>query len=193
MANRALLAGYPRYGVRSLLLISSTRSNLLILEFTLLPASAKKNVLMCLFSFTTDGDKSGGCVINTVHYAIQLIMQTYLPPNTCKLATLSITQLQSPHSQYYTGSTHYSDVIMNTIESLITSLTIVYSTVYSDADQRKHQRSASLAFVRGIHRRPVNSPHKWPVTRKIISFDDVIIKNGINIPYCRLSIYRSQT
>ena len=59
---------------------------------------------------------------------------------------------------------HYSDVIMGAIASQITSLTIVYSTVYSDADQRKHQSSASLAFVRGIHRGPVNSPHKWPVT-----------------------------
>ena len=46
---------------------------------------------------------------------------------------------------------HYSDVIMDTIASQITSLTIVYSTVYSDADQRKHQSSAALAFVRGIH------------------------------------------
>ena len=59
-----------------------------------------------------------------------------------------------------------SDIIMGTISSLITSLTSVYSTVHSGADQRKHQSSASLAFVRGIHRRPVNSPHKWPVTRK---------------------------
>ena len=56
-----------------------------------------------------------------------------------------------------------------------TSLTIVYSTVYSDAHQRKHQSSASLAFVWGIHRRPVNSPHKWPVTRKMFPFDDVIM------------------
>ena len=54
-------------------------------------------------------------------------------------------------------------------------LTIVYSTVYSDADQRKHQSSASLAFVREIHPGPVNSPHKWPVTRKMFSFDDVIM------------------
>ena len=61
---------------------------------------------------------------------------------------------------------HYNDVIMGAIASQITSLTIVYSTVYSDADQRKHRSSASLAFVRGIHRRPVNSPHKWPVARK---------------------------
>ena len=64
---------------------------------------------------------------------------------------------------------HYSDVIMGTIASQITSFTIVYSTVYSDADQRKHQSSASLAFVRGIHRGPVNSPHKWPVTRKMMT------------------------
>ena len=72
-------------------------------------------------------------------------------------------------------SQHYSDVIMGMIVSQITSLTIVYSTLYSDADQRKHQSSASLAFVRGIHRGPVNSPHKWPVTRKMFPFDDVIM------------------
>ena len=70
---------------------------------------------------------------------------------------------------------HYSDVIMTTIASQITSLTIVYSIVYSDADQRKHQSSASLAFVRGIHRGPVNFPRKWPVTRKMFPLDDVIM------------------
>ena len=64
---------------------------------------------------------------------------------------------------------------MGTIASQITSLTIVYSTVYSDADQRKHQSSASLACVRGNHLRPVNFPHKWPVTRKMFPFDDVIM------------------
>ena len=70
---------------------------------------------------------------------------------------------------------HYNDVIMGAIASRITSLTIVNSTVYSDADQRKHQSSASLAFVRGIHRGPVNSLHKGPVTRKMFPFDDVIM------------------
>ena len=70
---------------------------------------------------------------------------------------------------------HYDDVIMGPIASKITSLTIVYSIVYSDADQRKHQSSASLAFVWGIHRGPVNSPHKWPVTRKMFPFDDGIM------------------
>ena len=70
---------------------------------------------------------------------------------------------------------HYDDVIMGTIASQITSLTIVNSTVYSDADQSKHQSSASLAFVWGIHRGPVNSPHKWPVTRKMFPFDVVIM------------------
>ena len=71
--------------------------------------------------------------------------------------------------------THSDDVIMGMIASQITSLTVVYSIVYSDVDQRKHQSSASLAFVRGIHRRPVNFPHKWPVTRKMFPFDDVIM------------------
>ena len=70
-----------------------------------------------------------------------------------------------------TAAQHYDDVIMGAIASQITSLTIVFSFVYLDIDQRKHQSSASLAFVRGIHRRPVNSPHKWPVTRKMFPFD----------------------
>ena len=47
---------------------------------------------------------------------------------------------------------HYSDVMMGVLASQITSLTIVYSIVYSDSDQRKHQSSASLACVREIHR-----------------------------------------
>ena len=49
-------------------------------------------------------------------------------------------------------ATHYIDVTMTTIASQITSLTVVYSTVNSDADQRRHQSSASLAFVWGIQR-----------------------------------------
>ena len=59
--------------------------------------------------------------------------------------------------------------------SQITSLTITSSTVYSGADQRKHQSSVSMAFVQGIHRRLVNSPHTWPVTRKMFPFDDFIM------------------
>ena len=70
----------------------------------------------------------------------------------------------------------HSDVIMGTMSSQITSLTTVYSTVYSGVDQRKHQCSASLAFVREIHRWPVKSPHKWPVKRKMFPFDDVIMR-----------------
>ena len=64
---------------------------------------------------------------------------------------------------------------MRTTASQITSLVIVYSTIYSGADQRKHQSSVSLAFVRGINWWPVNYPHKGPVT----PFDDVIMcKDG---------------
>ena len=70
---------------------------------------------------------------------------------------------------------HYNDVIMSTMATQITSHTIVYSTAYSGTDQRKHQSFASLAFMRGIHRGPVNSPLKWPVTRKMFPFDDVIM------------------
>ena len=71
---------------------------------------------------------------------------------------------------------HYDDVIMSAMASQINSLTIVYSSIYSGADQTKHQSSASLTFVRGIRRWLVNSPHKWPVTRKMFPFDDVIMQ-----------------
>ena len=63
--------------------------------------------------------------------------------------------------------------------SQISSITTVYPTVYSGADQRIHQSSTSLAFVSGIHRGSVNSPHKGPVTRKMFSFDDVIMNAAI--------------
>ena len=63
---------------------------------------------------------------------------------------------------------HYNDIIMNTMASQITSLTSVYSIVYSGADQRKHQSSMSLAFAR-------ESPHKRPVTWKMFPFEDIIM------------------
>ena len=75
-------------------------------------------------------------------------------------------------------SLDYNDDIMGAMASQITGLTNVYPTVYSGANQRKHQSSASLAFVWGLHRGPANSPHKWPVTRKMFPFDDVIIDSG---------------
>ena len=60
---------------------------------------------------------------------------------------------------------------MGAMASQITSLTIVYSTVYLGVDQS----FTLLGFAQGIHRRPVNSPHKWPVTRKMFPFDDFIM------------------
>ena len=88
---------------------------------------------------------------------------------------------------------HYDDVIMTMLASQITSLMVVYSIVYSGVNQRKHQSSASLAFVREIHRGPVNFPHKWPVTRKMFPFDDVIMYHfhggsfNTNHNYCPLT------
>ena len=63
---------------------------------------------------------------------------------------------------------HYSAVIMCAMTSQITGVSIVCSTVGSGTDKRKHQRSESLAFLWGIHRWPVNSSHKWPITRKVM-------------------------
>ena len=74
---------------------------------------------------------------------------------------------------------------MSAIASQIIGVWIIYSTVCSGADQRKQQSSASLAFVRGVHRSPVNSSHKGPVTLKIFPFDDVIMKHPISCPLGR--------
>ena len=68
------------------------------------------------------------------------------------------------------------DVIMITKASQFSSVLIVFSTVCSNTDQRKHHSSASLAFVWGVHRWPVNSPHEGPITWKFFSFNDVIMK-----------------
>ena len=76
----------------------------------------------------------------------------------------------------HAGNVHYSEVIMSAMASQITGVLIVCLNVCSVADRRKHQSSMSLAFVRGIHRWQVNSPHKGPVTRKMFPFDDVIME-----------------
>ena len=65
---------------------------------------------------------------------------------------------------------------MISMATQFTGVTIVYSsTLCSGTDQRKHEASESLAFVRGTNRSPVNSPRKGPVTRKMFRYDDVIM------------------
>ena len=78
--------------------------------------------------------------------------------------------------QFHNLTTRYGDVIMSTMAYKITGVSIVCSTVCSDADQRKCQSSAPLALVSGIHRWPVDSAHKGPVTRIMSPFDDVIMQ-----------------
>ena len=110
---------------------------------------------------------AGACVITHV---FSLYIYLYV-------ITLHILTHVSYHSAVPKDIIHHNDVIMSAMASQITSLKIVYSTVYSTvyADQRKHQSSASMAFVQGIHRWPVILLHKGPVTRKIFPFDDVIM------------------
>ena len=72
------------------------------------------------------------------------------------------------------GMNHYSEVIMSAMASQITVVSIIYITVCAGADQRKHQSSVSLGFLRGFHRWRVNSPHKGSVTWKMFPFEDAI-------------------
>ena len=105
--------------------------------------------------------------------------QTFILTKSCHGMLQQLVQLNPHLISLWLIFKHYGDVIMGATASQIISLTVFYSTVYSDADQRKHQSSASLAFVWRIHRGPVNSPHKWPVTRKMFPFDDVIMEYSI--------------
>ena len=113
--------------------------------------------------------KSARCYVTSrgLFHIMTILTMIHWEQWVVMMATLS-SQVTS-HFQ----NQHYSDVIMGVMMSQVTSLTTVYST----ADQRKHQSSTSLAFVQGIHLSPVNSPHKWPVMRKMFPFNDVIMNN----------------
>ena len=137
-------------------------------------------------------EESDRCMIMTLKYNTRMIK-----PHTCHWRAYGFmflqiwtslygpvlyTDISKPHDYgtftfiwVHTINVHCSDVIMGGMASQITSLTVVYSTVYSGADQRWYQSSASLAFVRGIHRWPLNSPNKGPMTRRMFPFDDIIM------------------
>ena len=111
-----------------------------------------------------------GCIQGPKRPYLQIINQSTISTEAA-LDKPGITEVTQALLEYC----HYDYVIMTMLASQITSLTVVYSIVYSCVNQRKHQSSASLAFVWEIHRGPVNFPHKWPVTRKMFPFDDVIM------------------
>ena len=108
-------------------------------------------LLPCMFIIysqeaPSDDDVTHDCV-KCANYNISEVFIVIMKPKLCKIKWLHICW-----SPLYLTLFHYIDVIMTTMASQITSLTVVYSTIYSDAYQRKHQSSASLAFVWGIHR-----------------------------------------
>ena len=90
---------------------------------------------------------------------------------------------QSIRSEFYSICGHYSDIIMSVMASQITSVSIVCSTVCSGVDQIKHQSSALLAFVRGIHQWPGDFPHKGPITPTMFLFDAVSMMSQLSLPH----------
>ena len=117
--------------------------------------------------------------------AVLFTYNKYLPNQIFNFHNgLNRTEIWNPACPLSAGLEHYCDVIIiSAMASQITNLTIVYPTVYSGTDQRKHQSSTSLPFVGRIQRWLVNSPHKGPVTRKMFPFDDVIIEPQISYAY----------
>ena len=74
---------------------------------------------------------------------------------------------------------HYGGAITGAIASQITSLAIVYSAFYSGADQRKTSKLRVTGLCAGNSPGNGEFPHKWPVTRKMFPFDDVIVYSDI--------------
>ena len=99
-------------------------------------------------------------------------------PIICRNFLLLICKDISCDLSFYLSVPHYNDVITSPMASQITGFTNVYAAVCPGPDQTKHQSSASLAFVRGINRWPVNSLHKGPVTQEMFPFDDVIMDSA---------------
>ena len=114
-----------------------------------------------------------------VHARIMEILQTkYFDLNWFELHLVEVHLLAKNKQKQcfkYRLVSRYCDVMMSSMASQITGVSIVCSGVCSGADQRKHQISASLAYVMGDHRWWVDSPHKGPATRKMFPFDDVIM------------------
>ena len=139
MAGRALLAEYPRYFRCSVDLalwhdfpFASCTSDLLIHLPRRFFIKWSENVICKMVPF---------CFRPRV-YGILVVVVTNIT------IVLHITKLLH-HQVIQVYFKHYSDVIMSTIASQITGVSIVCSSVCSGVDQRKHQSSASLAFVRG--------------------------------------------
>ena len=116
-------------------------------------------------------------MFNHISMIYILIFPVELPSGECNRTPMfgKWTLAQVIAWCYQTQNYNYRDVIMSMIASQITGIMIVNSTICLGSDERKHQSSASLAFVRGIPRWLVNSPHKGPGMRKMFPFDDVIM------------------
>ena len=123
------------------------------------------NILSTTYACLTNGDIES-TILNHICPMVFKYMNNYV---------MKLNMIKFARCNPISVISHYSDVIFSAMASKITGVSIVYSTVYSGAHQRKHQSWASLAFVRGIHRWPVYSPHKEPVTRKMFPFDCAII------------------
>ena len=116
--------------------------------------------------------RQNGCSGEVIPFNWRAVYLSFLHTNMTKIVEIL------PHVR----QCHYNDVIMGVIASQITSLTVVYSIVYSDADRRKHQQVPHhWPLCREIHRGPVKSPHKWPVTRKMFPFDFIMICHDIDL------------
>ena len=115
------------------------------------------------------------------HLTVHVLASCVARCSVAMVLTMPDRPLSSAIKNDFNYMCHYNAVIMSAMASQITGVSIVCSTVGSGEYQRKHQSSASLAFVRGIHRWPVSFLHKGPVTRKMVPFDNVIMAVSVRM------------
>ena len=155
------------------------------------------NIYFFIFSFYIFYDFILGItdlgIVKRLDRNVELKRQWYEFALTLGIPEADLVELEGQHApssmeRLNRVGTHYSYAILSAMASHITGVSIVCSTVGSGADQRKHQSSATLAFGWGIHRWPVNSPHKGLVTRKMFPFDGITMARDFN-HYKRHSIH----
>ena len=159
-------------------LIQSNGSQIRIAINSILPESIHLSVILHTFLLYCQTAASCRCQYKVLmFYSLYVIINDIVAYISCKINCSKYLLSYTPKSTLMyilpylqqSAKEHYSGVI------IITGVPTVCSTVCSGAEQRKHKSSAWLPFVSGIHRLPVDSPHKGQITRKMFPFDDAIM------------------
>ena len=153
-------------------------------EYTTLPLLACtycfiNNIVGTFLQLSCEFRGVSGCLLFSSLVSVSCALHLALLYNSSHITTQPLKTMSESDREVckVAFSCYNSDIIMSAMTSQIAGVSIVCSTICSGAHQKKnkHRSSTSLTVVRGIHRCPMDSPYKGPVTRKMLLFDDVVM------------------